>query len=275
VLMQLGAHPLAANLSLMFTEVPFLERFAAARAAGFRHVELWWPFATYKPTTKIVDSVIAAVEAAGVHLIAMNLFAGDMAAGERGVLSLPDGSGQFLESLAVTARVAAETGCAAYNALYGLRSPDLSPQLQDSTAEANLIAAVHILAPYGHVLLEALTADAQNRYPLTSCSAVSEVIARTTTSVGSPRLLFDVFHLTNNGEDLISAIDRFSPLIGHVQFADSPGRHEPGTGAIDFYAVMKALSLCEYGGAIAAEYISVAGTVAGLDWVATLDASRM
>src|SRR4051812_9031004 len=117
--MRVGPYELAANLSLLFTEVPFLERFAAARAAGFASVECWWPFRTADPGPAEVDGLLGAIDRAGVRLVGLNLFGGDLAAGERGIISHPERTAQLRASLAVAARVAGATGCGVFNALYG------------------------------------------------------------------------------------------------------------------------------------------------------------
>ena len=119
--MRIGPYELAANVSLLFTEADLLDRFELARSAGFAAAECWWPFATAAPQRAEVDALLSAVDRSGLDLIGMNFFAGDMAGGERGVLSHPDRTSEFLDSLAVIATVADETGCRTFNALYGQR----------------------------------------------------------------------------------------------------------------------------------------------------------
>jgi hydroxypyruvate isomerase len=264
--MRVGDYELAANLSLLFTEHDYLDRFAAARAAGFTAVESWWPFPTAAPDAAETDALCRAVDAAGVRLVGLNFFAGDMAAGQRGVLSDPGRRGEFQQSLSVIATVHERTGCPVFNALYGTRLPDVSRHEQDACALDNLRAAVAVLPASATVVLEALTIGENGDYPLTTCAEALAVAD----AVG-PRvaLLFDTYHLTNNGEDLLARIGTYGDRIGHVQFADSPGRHEPGTGSVDFAAVLAALSTAGYGGLVAAEYRPEGGTVDGLGWVPT------
>jgi hydroxypyruvate isomerase len=135
---------------------------------------------------------------------------------------------------------------------------------QAACALANLSAATEALPSSATVVLEALTVGENGDYPLTTCAEVASVLAETGPGV---KLLFDTYHLTNNGEDLLACVDRYSAQIGHVQLADSPGRHEPGTGSIDFPAVFRALSANGYRGVVAAEYRPEGATVDGLGWV--------
>lgn len=262
--MEIGGYELAANVSLLFGEHDYSDRFAAARAAGFTTVESWWPFPTAAPSRAEVDGLCQAVEDAGVRLVGLNFFAGDMPGGERGVLSDPDRRAEFADSLAVVAAVHERTGCPVFNALYGQRRNGIDPAVQDACARENLATAVETLPASATVVLEALTIGENGDYPLTTCLQVADVLD----SVG-PRvaLLFDTYHLTNNGEDLLACVAKYGSRIGHVQLADSPGRHEPGTGSIDFPAVLRALSASGYEGLVAAEYRPAGDTVAGLGWL--------
>jgi hydroxypyruvate isomerase len=262
--MRVGGYELAANVSLLFTEYEYPERFAAARAAGFTAVESWWPFTSASPTAAEVDALCSAVSAAGVRLAGLNFFAGDMAAGERGVVSVPTRQAEFAASLAVVKTVHERTGCPVFNALYGTRLPEVSAADQDACAVANLRSAVAALPESATVVLEPLTTGENGDYPLTTCAEAVAVLDKVGPEVG---LLFDTYHLTNNGENLLDAIEKYGHRIRHVQFADSPGRHEPGTGTVDFAAVLAALHTGRYSGLVAAEYRPVAETVNGLDWV--------
>jgi hydroxypyruvate isomerase len=270
--MHLGPYRLAANVSILFTEAGLLQRFELARSAGFAAAECWWPFASAAPQRAEVDSFLSAVARSGLELVNVNFFAGDMAGGERGVLSHPGRSQEFLDSLAVIATIADETGCRTFNALYGQRLPAVSPEDQDAVAAANLRAALAELASRpATIVLEALTAGENGDYPLTSCAQIADIISGV--GAGSPglKLLFDAYHLTNNGENLPGSVRRFAAEIGHVQLADAPGRGEPGTGTIDFVGLIKCLDDSGYRGAIAAEYRPVAATADGLGWIAELN----
>jgi hydroxypyruvate isomerase len=268
--MHLGPYLLAANVSIMFTEADFLQRFELARLAGFAAAECWWPFATAAPQRAEIDAFLSAVDRAGVELVNVNFFAGDMAAGERGVLSHPDRAPEFLDSLAVIAGIADETGCRTFNALFGQRIPGVSAADQDAAAVANLRTALAELGPRSAtIVLEALTIGENGDYPLTSCAQIAEIIEGVQAGPADAglRILFDAYHLTNNGENLADSVRRFCSGIGHVQLADAPGRHEPGTGTIDFAGLIRCLDDNGYRGAVAAEYRPVAKTADGLGWI--------
>jgi hydroxypyruvate isomerase len=272
--MHLGPYRLAANVSLLFAEADFLHRFELARAAGFTAAECWWPFATAAPARSELDAFLSAVDRSGLDLVAVNFFAGDMAAGERGVLSHPGRQPEFLDSLAVISSIADETGCRMFNAVYGQRVEGVGPARQDAVAMENLAVAQAELAPQAAtILLEALTVGENGDYPLTSCAQVADVIAVGAVGPSSVdlKILFDAYHLTNNGENLPESIRRFAGQIGHVQLADSPGRGSPGTGTIDFPGVIECLSETGYSGVIAAEYRPAGATADGLGWIADLN----
>jgi hydroxypyruvate isomerase len=258
---------LAANISLLFTNVPYLQRPAAAAAAGFTAIETWWPFgADPEPTKSQVDDFLAAISGAGVELVALNFLAGDMPAGERGVISLPDRAGEFRKSTDIVVRISGETGCRLFNALYGVRDERFSAGEQDETALANLrYAARAVGSAGGTVLLEALAEGENGAYPLTAPADVARVIGDC--AENNVAMLADFYHFARNGYDFASVLDDYSPLIAHVQVADAPGRHEPGTGDIDFAALFRAVGATGYTGWIGAEYRPLGDTTEGLSWV--------
>ncbi|TXN30114.1 TIM barrel protein [Lacisediminihabitans profunda] len=262
---------LVANVSLLFAERPLLDRFTAAAEAGFAATELWWPFDGPTPSEREVTALLSAVMGSGIPLAGMNLWAGNMPGGERGVLSQPVHTPAFRASLGVSARVAETTGCRVFNALYGQRLPTETPEDQDSTALDNLAYATSMLGTNGGtVLLEPLSVGLNGAYPLQTVADILPIVRRVRELTGGDHiaLLFDTFHLANNGEDLVTAIDAAADLIGHVQFADSPGRGEPGTGHIDFPVVLEGLWGVGYRGAIACEYVPTVPTLDTLGWVA-------
>src|ERR1700694_5310323 len=153
------------NCSILFTELPLLERPAAARDAGFDAVEFWWPFAEAVPTDHDVDAFVGALEDAGVELVALNFFAGDMPGGDRGVLSWPGREREFRDNAAVVVAIGDQTGCRAFNALYGNRVEGADPAAQDDLAAENLRYAADAVAGIGGtVLVEAVSGP--QRYPL-------------------------------------------------------------------------------------------------------------
>ena len=262
----------AANLSLLFTELPYRERPAAAADAGFDAVETWWPFgATAVPTEKQLDEVVDAVAGAGVPLVALNFFAGDMPNGDRGLVSDPDRVDEFRSSLPALVAIAERTGCRLFNALYGVRRDGLDPAVQDRAAIENLTVAANAVAPIGGTILIEALADGQNgAYPLTSPSDVAGVIDRLNNAeVHNVGMLADFYHFTSNGYDWRSVIDDHAASIAHVQIADVPGRNEPGTGTIDFEALLGHLQKAGYDGYVGLEYRPSGATVDGLGYLKT------
>jgi hydroxypyruvate isomerase len=259
----------SANISLLFAELPLLERPAAAAAAGFDAIEAWWPFgAVAVPATADVDAFISAVGDAGVHLAALNLYAGDMPAGERGLVSLPDRRQQFADSLDVLVGIATQTGTKHFNALYGVRQRDVSAQEQDDVGCENLTAAAAALGALdGTVLVEPLARGENGAYPLTSPDDVLAVVGRV--PAANVAMLADFYHLTQNGHAWKNVIDAHANRIGHVQIADAPGRHQPGTGSIEFPALFAHLAQSGYNGYIGLEYRPEGSTVDSLAWLPT------
>lgn len=264
---------LAANVSLLFDELPLLDRFGAAAAAGFDSTESWWPFgASPAPTDAEVDALLAAIDASGVPLSGMNLYAGDMPAGERGIQSHPGRTAEAAESLTVMERIARRTGLRACNALYGQRLEGVDPAEQDAVAVENLAAAARRLGELGvTILIEPLARGLNGRYPLETAADGVRVVERVREATGLDNiaLLFDTFHLASNGEDLRGVIADHHELIAHVQIADSPGRGEPGTGDVDVPGVVEALWGSGYRGVVAAEYKPTRPTIETLGWMST------
>src|SRR3954468_12454687 len=163
----MSAHrlPYTVNLSILFTELPLLERPAAAKAAGFDAVEFWWPHAVAVPEDKDVDAFVRAVRDAGVQLTGLNFFAGDMPGGDRGLVSWPARSAEFRDNIDVTVAIGEQLGCRAFNALYGNRQDAVAPAAQDALGTENLVLAAAAPARIaGTVLIEPVSGA--DRYPL-------------------------------------------------------------------------------------------------------------
>src|SRR5688572_21107404 len=158
--------PYEVNCSIMFTELPLLKRPAAAKAAGFEAVEFWWPWPTQPvPADRDVDEFVAAVDDAGVRLVGLNFFAGDLAGPDAGVLSIPSRSQEFRDNIEVTAGIGKRLGVAGFNALYGNRIDGVSSEEQDQLATENLTLAARAAAGLGaQVLVEAVSGP--KPYPL-------------------------------------------------------------------------------------------------------------
>ncbi|MBU3062636.1 TIM barrel protein [Nocardia sp. NEAU-G5] len=261
--------PYAVNLSILFTELPLLERPAAAKAAGFDAVEFWWPFgANATPADDEVEAFVTAIEQAGVQLIGLNLFAGDMPAGERGLVSWPGREQEFADSVAVAVAIGRRLGCKAFNALYGLRLEGQEPGAQDEVAIRNLALAARSIGEIGGtVLLEPVSGIAT--YPLKTAEDVVGVLDRVREAQGATNigLLADIYHLTVNGDDLDKVIEAHADRIAHVQFADAPGRHEPGTGELDIFGYIDKIGAAGYRGYVAAEYAPSGASADSFAWL--------
>jgi len=256
------------NLSILFTELPLLERPEAAKRAGFDSVEFWWPFPVAVPSDGAVDEFVSAVTDAGVRLVGLNFFAGDMPGGDRGVLSWPARSGEFRDNVDVTVGIGSRLGCRAFNALYGLRIDGEDPAAQDDLAVSNLaIAGRAAGAIDGQVLVEPVSGAAG--YPLLTAKDAVGVIDRVLRCKqrDNLRLLCDLYHLAVNGDDLDDVITTHAARIGHVQIADAPGRHEPGTGELELERYLSLLSDVGYDGWVGLEYKPESTTEASLDWL--------
>lgn len=260
--------PWIANLSLLFTELPLTDRPQAAVEAGFDAFEFWWPFGhDGRPSDARVGDFIDAVESSGGRLHAMNLFAGDMPAGERGVLSHPDRIDEFRDSVAVAVTVAERLGTRLFNAPYGHRREDLDPQQQDELGDQSLVYAADQLARFeAKVLLEPLSGMPQ--YPLKTSTDGLDVIDRIAKRTGVLNIgfLLDQYHLMSNGEDVSQVVRDHPGRIDHVQIADVPGRGEPGSGssAEQIAAMIAALVATGYDGTLALEYFPTTSTAASL-----------
>ena len=241
------------NASIVFADLPLLDRAAAVARHGFTRAEFWWPFDSPTPPQEEVDAFVASLRDAGVQLTGLNFYAGDMPAGERGVLSHPSRTAEFRANVDLVAEIARATGCRHFNALHGNRLYDLTAEEQRTTALTNLRHAADLLAPLdGTVVLEPVSGVPA--YPLRTAKdalAVVDAVGRE-----NVRLLADFYHLAVNGDDVPAVIEAHAADFGHVQIADAPGRHEPGTGGLpllDWVARSRELG---YTGDVALEYVS-------------------
>ncbi|SOD98983.1 hydroxypyruvate isomerase family protein [Blastococcus haudaquaticus] len=257
----------AVNLSLLFRELPLRERPAAARDAGFDAAEFWWPFSEAVPSDGDVDAFVRAVADSGLQLVGLNFFAGDMAGGDRGIVSVPGRSAEFRDNVDVAVGIGERLGCRAFNALYGNRLGG-DDAAQDEAAVENLAGAAEAAARMGGTVLVEPVSGAPH-YPLRTAAEAVGVLdrVRTATGVTNLGLLADLYHLAVNGEDLDRVIDTHADRIAHVQIADAPGRHEPGTGTLDLDGCLRSLQDGGYTGWVALEYHPSGSTSDGLRWL--------
>ena len=253
---------LAANLSLLFPQLPFPERFAAAAKAGFRYVEYQFPYAFGG-----AKEIAAAARAAGVEVVLHNLPAGDAAKGDRGIACQPERASEFREGVDRAIEYAKAVGCPRLNSLSGIPSRGLEREKARQTLIENLRYAAGKLKAAGLTLLtEPCNPRTIPGVLLNSSREGIEVID----AVGADNLLlqYDVFHMQIVEGDIAKTIERLLPRIGHIQVADVPDRNEPGTGEINYPWLLAHIERLGYQGWIGAEYIPKGDTVEGLKWAA-------
>jgi hydroxypyruvate isomerase len=251
---------LAANVSLMFPEVPFMERFAAAARAGFRYVEYQFPYAFGSAA-----EVAQRARDAGVEVVLHNLPGGDAAKGDRGIACQPARVGEFREGVARAIEYAKAAGCPRLNALAGVAPEGVAREKLFETLVANLrFAADQLAAAKLQLLTEPVNPRTVPGFFLNSSQHGIEAID----AAGSPnlKLQYDIFHMQIVEGDLAKTIERLLPRIGHLQLADVPDRHEPGTGEINFDFLLAHIDRLGYQGWIGCEYLAKGDTVAGLAW---------
>ncbi|MET7335141.1 TIM barrel protein [Nonomuraea sp. NPDC005650] len=237
------------NCSILYTDLPLLERPAAAAADGFAAVEFWWPWPVAVPADRDVDAFVRAVEDAGVRLTGLNFFAGDMPAGDRGVVSWPARARELLDNIPVVAAIGERLGCRAFNALYGNRLDGVEAKDQDELALESLTACARGVD--GIVLLEPVSGAP--RYPLLTADDAVAVLDRLG-EVPNAGLLADFYHLAVNGDDVPAAIRRHAARIAHVQIADAPGRGAPGQGTLPLRQWIDDVRAAGYDGHVSLEY---------------------
>jgi hydroxypyruvate isomerase len=253
----------SANLSMLFTERPFLDRFAAAARAGFAAVEFMFPYDHAKE--RIADEL----RRHGLKLVLFNLPAGDWERGERGIACHPDRTDEFRAGVDRAIEYAAALGCRYLNCLAGIAPEGVPGAVLRRTFVDNLRYASARLMEHGmRLLIEPVnTRDVPDFYLHRTAEAVSildEVGARNLS------LQCDVYHMHRMGEPVAETIARYLPRIAHIQIADAPGRHEPGTGEIDFDTLLPFLDRIGHCGWVGCEYKPRGDTDAGLAWVRKL-----
>ncbi len=251
---------LAANLSLLLPQLPFPDRFAAAAKAGFRYVEYQFPYPFGG-----AEEIAGLARAAGVEVVLHNLPAGDAAKGDRGIACQPERSSEFREGVERAIEYAKAAGCPRLNALAGVAPTGVPREKLRQTLIENLRYAAGKLKA---AALTLLTEPANTRtipgFFLNTSQQGIEVID----AAGADNLLlqYDIFHMQIVEGDLAKTIERLLPRIGHMQLADVPDRHEPGTGEINYNYLLPQIDRLGYKGWIGCEYMPKGDTVQGLSW---------
>lgn len=252
----------ATNLTFMFTEAPFLERFALAREAGFRYVEFHNPY----PFCEDIDAIRAAADAAGVRIVHFNLPGGDWDAGERGLAVLPDRQDEFRQGVERTIAIARRLGCRQLNCPLGYPEARTPPAIQRRTLIDNLRYAARAAQDAGILLLvEPLNPITHPGYPLVNTAQAIELLD----AVAHPNLMIqhDFYQMQRAEGELTETLRRHRDRIGFIQLADNPGRHEPGSGEINYRHLFAELQRLGFDKLISLEYSPRTTTLESLGWI--------
>lgn len=250
----------AANLTMLWNEIDFLDRFDKAAQAGFKGVEYLFPYAY--PAEQVAERLHKHGLTQALH----NLPAGDWAKGERGIAVLPDRVGEFQDSVGTAIAYAKVLGTKTLNVLCGLTPKDVAPETVHETLVANLKFAAAELKKAGiPFVAEAINTRDMPGFHLTNTKQAMALFDE----VGADDIFFqyDIYHMQIMEGDLVTTIRAQLPRIKHVQLADNPGRHEPGTGEINYPFVLKALDEAGYTGWVGCEYKPKTTTDEGLGWL--------
>jgi len=248
------------NTSILLKEVPFLERFERAAHLNFGAVEFWWP------GEEILAAVAQQVQATGLRVALMNFDAGNMAGGERGFLNDPGRQQWFRSHVPHALDFAVTIGCPQLNALVGNSIPGESREVQMDLVRENLAWTADRAAEAGlGVVVEALNSFENSRYLLTNTAETLQLL----TEVNRPNLKYqyDIYHMQRMEGNLIDTLRKHIGMMGHIQVADSPERHEPGTGEIHYAHVLAALDELGYKGYIGLEYNPGTNSEASFSWL--------
>ena len=250
---------LAANLSMMFNELPFLDRFAASAKAGFEAVEFLFPY----------DFPAAAIrqrlDDADLKQVLFNMPPGNWAAGERGLASLPGRTQEFRDNVAIALDYAGALGCSLIHCMAGIPPAGTSHTTAAALFAANLAwAGERALAQSVRLAIEPINHRDMPGYHLSSIAQGAAIVQ----AIGVDRigLQFDIYHCQTTEGDITKRLEAVLPLVAHMQIADVPDRHEPGTGEIGWEYVFRRIDELGYAGWIGCEYRPAGDTVAGLGW---------
>jgi len=250
----------AANLTMMYNEVDFLDRFKAAAGDGFKGVEYLFPYAY--PAAQLADLL----NANGLVQVLHNLPAGDWAGGDRGVACQPERQGEFQDGVGKAIEYATALGCKQVNCLAGLAPKGADPALLTQTFVDNLKFAAGKLGQAGiRLLIEPINTRDIPGFFLSHTAQALDVIRATGSD--NVALQYDIYHMQIMEGDLAPTIERHLDQIAHMQLADTPGRHEPGTGEINYPFLFRHIDKIGYTGWIGCEYKPAGKTSEGLGWL--------
>ena len=251
----------AANLSMMFNEVPFLDRFALAAKAGFKGVEFLFPYD--HPAAEIA----ARLKDNGLQQVLFNAPAGDFGKGERGMAAIPGKQAAFRDSIKLALEYATTLACPRLHLMAGLKPEGVAHDTLTAVYGANLAYAAEECAKAGvKPIIEPINHRDIPGFFLNTTDQAAAIIA----AVGPEKLgmQFDLYHCQITEGDVVKRVEKHLPLIAHMQVADTPGRHEPGTGEVNWPFVFKTIDALGFRGWIGCEYRPAGDTLAGLSWFA-------
>ncbi len=249
----------AANLSMLFTEHAFLDRFEAAARAGFQAVEFLFPYDFE------VQQIKAQLDKHKLQLVLHNLPAGNWAAGERGVACHPERVVEFREGVGQAIRYALALGVPQLNCLAGKAPPNVTEAVLRKTFVDNLrFAAQALKAANLRLLIEPINNFDIPGFYLNRTEQAADLLAE----VGADNafIQYDIYHAQRMEGELANTVQKYLPQIGHIQLADNPGRNEPGTGEINYPFLLAHLDRIGYSGWVGCEYKPATTTEAGLGW---------
>jgi 2-dehydrotetronate isomerase len=250
----------AANLTLMYTEHPFLERFSAAAADGFDAVEYLYPYA-FSP-----EEVAEPLRVHGLKQVLFNMPPGDAAAREQGMGCLPGRQEEFAQHVQTALRYALATGCTRLHAMAGRMPAGSDLQELTTTFVANLRKACDVLAPHGiTVMIEPLNERDNPGYFLSRQAQAHDIVQAVARD--NLKVQMDFYHCQISEGDVSKRLQAHWPQVGHIQIAGVPERHEPDTGELNYPHLFQLLDELGYPGHVGCEYRPRAGTSAGLGWL--------
>jgi hydroxypyruvate isomerase len=249
----------AANLTMLFNEVPFLERFERAAQAGFSAVECQFPYGFE------AQHIQQRLRGYGLRLVLHNLPAGNWQAGERGIACLPDRVDEFKAGVAQAVIYAQALGVPQLNCLAGIAAPGVGERLLHQTLVENLRYAAKELQHAGlRLLIEPINTYDIPGFYLNRTQQAIDILDEV--GAANAFIQYDVYHAQRMEGELAATLQAHLPRIAHIQVADNPGRHEPGTGEINYAFLFEHIDNIGYGGWIGCEYHPAEDTAAGLSW---------
>ena len=253
----------AANLTMLFTEVPFLDRFALAKEAGFRFVEYLFPY-DFDPA-----ELRRQLDQHGLRQVLFNLPSGNWGQGDRGIAADPARVAEFRAGVPQAVEYALALGVGNLNCLAGKRVAGVDEALQQGTLAENLQFAARLLGAKGlRLMVEACNHFDIPGFLLNRTDQALGVLE----AAGEPNLFlqYDVYHAQREEGELTATLRKHLPRIGHIQIADNPGRHQPGTGEINFPFLFQELDRLGYAGYVGLEYIPTPDSQSSFGWIKTM-----